>query len=119
MARRTPEQKRFLGLWTAGWLFALLLVGVLRFGDLRLQWPVLVVPVLWALVSLRPRRRRDRVPDDSHHEHDDDADLRWYDRPALDPPGRPAAFPERRDPGTREQPWLPDVPPAPEHPRRE
>lgn len=113
MARRSPEQRRFLGLWTAGWLFVLLLAGVLRFGELHVQWPVLLVPVLWALVALRPRRRRDAVPDDPDDpDDDDDPELRWYDRPA-DPPGRRAAFPERRDPGTREQPWLPEVPPAP------
>jgi hypothetical protein len=30
--------------------------GLLWLGDLSLQWPVLAVPVLWALVALRPRR---------------------------------------------------------------
>ena len=51
-----------LGLWTASWLFALLLGGLLWIGDLSLQWPVLLVPVLWAAVAARPRReaRRDR-----------------------------------------------------------
>ena len=56
-----------LGLWTAGWLAVLLVAGLLWLGDLTLQWPVLAVPVLWALVALRPRRRRlpgegDRLP---------------------------------------------------------
>jgi hypothetical protein len=125
MARRGPEQRRFLGLWTAAWLFALLLAGVLRVGDLRVQWPVLLIPVLWALVALRPRRprrrRRDVVPDDPSDDASlddgDDPELRWYDRPAAEPRDRGAVFPERRDPGTREQPWLPEVPPAP--PRQE
>ena len=46
-----------LGLWTAAWLAVLLLVGLLWLGDLSLQWPVLAVPALWALVALRRRRR--------------------------------------------------------------
>ena len=53
---RTPQQSRFLGLWTASWLFVLLLGLLLWVGDLRVQWPVLLVPVLWALVALRSRR---------------------------------------------------------------
>lgn len=61
--RRDPRSARLLGLWTAGWLFVLLLAGVLRLGDLSLQWPVLLVPVLWALVALRPRRRAAREYD--------------------------------------------------------
>lgn len=63
MARRDPRAARVLGLWTAGWLAALLLGGLLWLGDLSLQWPVLAVPVLWALVALRPRGR---------HQDDDD-----------------------------------------------
>jgi len=51
-----------LGLWTATWLFVLLLAGLLWLGDLSLQWPVLLVPVLWALVAIRPRRSG-RPPD--------------------------------------------------------
>jgi hypothetical protein len=54
---RDPRAARLLGLWTAAWLFAFLLGGLLRVGNLALQWPVLLVPVLWALVALRPRRR--------------------------------------------------------------
>ena len=50
--------RRALGLWTAGWLAVLLAVGITRLGDWALQWPVLLVPVLWALVALRPRRSR-------------------------------------------------------------
>jgi hypothetical protein len=56
MARPTAAQRRVLGLWTAGWLAVLLLVGLVWVGDLSLQWPVLLVPVVWALVAVRPRR---------------------------------------------------------------
>ncbi|MCZ2858083.1 hypothetical protein [Blastococcus sp. VKM Ac-2987] len=56
MRRRSPAQARFLGLWTAGWLAVLLVVGMVRFGDPAVQWPVLVVPAVWALVACRPRR---------------------------------------------------------------
>ena len=56
MARPTAAQRRVLGLWTAGWLAVLLLVGLVWVGDLSLQWPVLLVPVVWALVAARPRR---------------------------------------------------------------
>jgi hypothetical protein len=63
MGRRSVREARILGLWTAGWLGALLLAGLLWVGDLSLQWPVLAVPVLWALVAARPRggRRNRRV----------------------------------------------------------
>ena len=61
MVRRSPEEARTLGLWTAAWLAVLLVVGLLWVGDLTLQWPVLVVPLLWALVALRPRRSTRRV----------------------------------------------------------
>ncbi len=70
MARRNPRAARVLGLWTAAWLAALLLLGLLWLGDLSLQWPVLVVPVLWALIALRPRRR------------DRDSPRGWEVRPA-------------------------------------
>jgi fatty acid desaturase len=58
MPRRDPREARVLGLWTAAWLAVLLLAGLLWLGDLSLQWPVLAVPVLWALIALRPRRHR-------------------------------------------------------------
>jgi hypothetical protein len=58
MARRDPRAARALGLWTAAWLGVLLVAGLLWLGDISLQWPVLVVPVLWALVALRPRGAR-------------------------------------------------------------
>jgi hypothetical protein len=62
MSRYDAREARMLGLWTAGWLFALLLGGLLWVGDLSVQWPVLLVPVLWALVAVRPRRAA-RAPD--------------------------------------------------------
>ncbi len=58
MVRRTPEEARALGLWTAAWLAVLLLAGLLRLGDLSVQWPVLLIPLVWALVALRPRGDR-------------------------------------------------------------
>ena len=58
MAARDPRRRRALGLWTAAWLFVLLLAGLLWVGDLSLEWPVLLVPVLWALLAARPRRGR-------------------------------------------------------------
>jgi hypothetical protein len=54
--RATSRDRRLLGLWTAGWLAVLLLVGLLWLGDISLQWPVLLVPAVWALVAARPRR---------------------------------------------------------------
>jgi hypothetical protein len=58
MGRRSPAQARLLGLWTAGCLAVLLLVGVLRLGDLSVEWPVFGVPLLWASVALRRRGSR-------------------------------------------------------------
>ena len=60
MARRDPRGARILGLWTAVWLTVFLVAGLLWLGDVSRQWPVLLVPVLWALVALRPRGRRSR-----------------------------------------------------------
>ncbi|MGZ4568845.1 MAG: hypothetical protein ACXVFZ_18780 [Blastococcus sp.] len=59
MSRRDPRQARTLGLWTAAWLTVFLLAGLLWLGDLSVQWPVLAVPLVWALVAARPRRPRD------------------------------------------------------------
>jgi hypothetical protein len=64
VARRDPRSARVLGLWTAGWLAVLLFGGLWWLGDLSLQWPVLAVPLLWALVALRPRRRQYDDPDE-------------------------------------------------------
>jgi hypothetical protein len=55
MGRRTARQRRVLGLWTAGWLAVLLIAGLLWIGDLTVQWPLLLVPLLWALIAARPR----------------------------------------------------------------
>src|SRR4051794_41923152 len=55
MAGRDPRESRILGLWTAGWLAVMLVAGLLWIGDLSVQWPVLLVPLLWALIALRPR----------------------------------------------------------------
>ena len=56
MIRRDPAAARARGLCTAAWLGVLLLAGLLWGGDLSVQWPVLVIPVVWALVALRRRR---------------------------------------------------------------
>lgn len=60
MSRRDPREARFLGLWTACWLAVLLVAGLLWLGDLSVQWPVLAVPVLWALIAGRSRRGQAR-----------------------------------------------------------
>ena len=85
--RRTPAEARALGLWTAAWLAVLLVAGLLWLGDIRLQWPVLVIPLLWALVALARGRRR--AP--SYREV-------------------PPDVPRHRPPETRELPYLPEVP---------
>jgi hypothetical protein len=56
VARGRPQERRLLGLWTAGWLALLLLIGLLWVGNVAVEWPVLLVPVVWALLALRPRR---------------------------------------------------------------
>ncbi|MGY1831439.1 hypothetical protein ACI8AA_13585 [Geodermatophilus sp. SYSU D01180] len=68
MPRRDPREARALGLWTAGWLLVLLLAGLLWIGDLAVQWPVLLVPVLWAVAAVRPRRGRREEPWDVPYE---------------------------------------------------
>lgn len=111
-----------LGLWTAGWLAVFLVAGMLWLGEPSVQWPVLAVPLLWALVALRPRRRAaaewsgddgwDGYPDDDRDDlawEDDDRDGHgWGERPRV-PPGertdtveRPALRrPEDDDPWER------------------
>ena len=96
MPRRDPREARALGLWTAGWLFVLLLAGLVWIGDLAVQWPVLAVPLVWALVALRPRGRQR-----SREEWPPDDDLAGWPPPDDVPP---------RTPPTRELPWLPGVP---------
>jgi hypothetical protein len=58
VARRDPHEARTLGLWTAGWLAVFLLAGLLWLGNLAVQWPVLLIPVLWAVIAIRPRGPR-------------------------------------------------------------
>jgi hypothetical protein len=58
--RRTPRGTCLLGLWTAGWLAVVLLIGLAWVGTWSLQWWVLLVPALWAAVVLvRGRGRRE------------------------------------------------------------
>jgi hypothetical protein len=104
--RRDPQRARVLGLWTAGWLAVFLVVGMLWLGEPSVQWPVLAVPLLWALLALRPRRGSaadDHLYDEEPDHWDDDG---WDDGAAPRswevPPGpRPA---ERTD--TVERPAL-------------
>ncbi|MCW2742756.1 MAG: hypothetical protein JWR45_3178 [Blastococcus sp.] len=84
MTYRDPRAARLLGLWTAAWLFGLLLAGLLWVGDLSLQWPVLLVPLLWAVVAARPRRGSQAVDPGEWHPARTDT----VQRPALPPPGR-------------------------------
>jgi hypothetical protein len=63
---RDPQRARVLGLWTAGWLAVFLIGGLLWLGEVSLQWPVLLVPVLWAVVALRPRRAGSRRAAQQH-----------------------------------------------------
>ena len=105
MRPRSAARSRFLGLWTAGWLALLLVLGMLRFGDLAVQWPVLLVPALWALVALRPRRRSRARADEPRRRRragpppEEDADP--YDPDPYDP-----------DPYDTD-PYDPDPPPLP------
>jgi hypothetical protein len=65
VARRSPGEARLLGLWTAGWLALLLVLGLSWLGNWSLQWPVLLVPLAWAaVVLLRSRKGADRGWDD-------------------------------------------------------
>ena len=110
MSSRPVAERRALGLWTAACLAVLLSVGVSLLGDWSLQWPVLLVPVLWALVALRPRARARR----SRAEPEDDAPSYWDAPDHWDEgqnPYRPSRI-ERTD--TVEAPWVRD-----ERPRRE
>ena len=83
MARRDPRDARVLGLWTAAWLAVFLIAGLLWVGDLSVQWPVLLVPLLWALVAARPRRAPPVDPWTSPAERTD-----TVERPALRRPDR-------------------------------
>ena len=106
MHTRSPARARFLGLWTAGWLALLLVLGMVRWGDPALQWPVLLVPAGWALVALRPRRSagaRRSAPPRRRHPIDDELDD-WHREPRTDAQPRWPAPGERTD--TVERPAL-------------
>jgi hypothetical protein len=104
MSPRPAAERRTLGLWTAGCLAVLLSLGVTRLGDWSLQWPVLLVPLLWALVALRPRRGGRR-----HREDPEDDTSSYWDGPDHwgegGNPYRPRRT-ERTD--TVEAPWVRD-----------
>ncbi|WP_324276086.1 hypothetical protein [Blastococcus brunescens] len=89
MARHDPREARTLGLWTAAWLGGFLLGGLLWLGDLSLQWPVLLVPVVWALVAVRPRGSR---PPDSWDPVPPSTRTDTVERPALRPPHRDGRY---------------------------
>ena len=89
MTRHDPGEARTLGLWTAAWLGGLLLAGLLWLGDLSLQWPVLLVPVFWALVAVRPRRSR---PPDSWDPIPPSPRTDTVERPAVRPPYRDGRY---------------------------
>ena len=57
MARRPAAERRQLNLWTAAALALLLVLGVSWVGNWSLQWPVLLVPLCWALAALVMRDR--------------------------------------------------------------
>lgn len=95
---RDPRAGRVLGLWTAGWLAVFLVAGMVWLGEPAVQWPVLAVPLLWALVALgRGRRARAARPDEGHEDgYRDDVEVvddgeddwpadRWADRWGEDP----------------------------------
>src|SRR4051794_26662486 len=123
--RRTAREAGLLGLWTASWLFVVLLVLLAWLGDLALQWPVLLVPVAWAALAVR-RVRRGRAalrrPGDAAGPWPPDEPRRRAAPPRSRPaPGHRGAPRDRLAPGdrlasrdrtppTRELPWLPDVP---------
>jgi hypothetical protein len=46
-----------LGLWTAAWLTVFLLGGLLWLGNFSVQWPVLLIPLVWGLVAVLRGRR--------------------------------------------------------------
>ena len=56
MSRRPAAERRSLGLWTAAWLAAFLLGGLLWVGQVAGEWLLLLVPAVWALVAVRPRQ---------------------------------------------------------------
>jgi hypothetical protein len=105
MTSGPAAERRVLGLWTAGCLAVLLSLGVTRLGDWSLQWPLLLVPVLWALVALRPRRggRRHR-PD----VEDEDGPSYWDQPDHWDEGENPHRPPPAERTDTVEAPWVRD-----------
>jgi hypothetical protein len=104
MSRRPAAERRALGLWTAGCLAVLLSLGVTRLGDWSLQWPLLLVPVLWALVALRPRRSAHR-----RAVMEDDDEPSYWDAPDhWDEGQNPYRPPRSERTDTVEAPWVRD-----------
>lgn len=106
MRRRDPQRARVLGLWTACWLAVFLLVGMVWLGEPSVQWPVLGVPLLWALLALRPRRRGY----EDHPAHEDAWDEDWDDEEYDD------RYDDRYDDGRWDEGGWDDDGPARPHP---
>ena len=99
--------RRLLQLWTAGCLAVLLVLGVSRLGDWSLQWPVLLVPLLWALPALLPGRRvRAHREDVAEDVAEDDVPSYWDGPDHWGDDGDPYRPPQRTD--TVEAPWVRD-----------
>ncbi len=58
MSRRSAAERRALGLFTAVSLAVLLSLGLTWRGDWSVQWPVLLVPLVWALAAVLSSRER-------------------------------------------------------------
>ncbi len=58
MSRRSAAERRTLGLFTAVCLAVLLSLGLTWLGDWSVQWPVLLVPLVWALAAVAAGRER-------------------------------------------------------------
>jgi hypothetical protein len=101
MSRRPAAERRALGLWTATCLAVLLGAGITWLGDWSVEWPLMVLPLLWALVALRPRRGARRPATD-------DEDVSYWDGPDhWGPEGNPHRRPPART-DTVEAPWVRD-----------
>ncbi len=88
-----------LRLWTAACLAVLLVLGISWLGDWSLQWPVMVVPALWAMSAMLVRRNRHRSAEN------DDASY-WDEPDHWGEDGNPYRPPVRTD--TAEAPWVRD-----------